>query len=93
MIDLDAVERGLRSGRLCAAALDVLPVEPLDRSHPLLAAWTRGEDWLEGRLIVTPHAAYASEEADRAAVTRPVLSVREVLLGRRPADALPLPGA
>ncbi len=32
--DLDAVERALRSGRLCAAALDVLPKEPLDRGIP-----------------------------------------------------------
>ncbi len=61
--DLDAVERALRSGRLCAAALDVLPKEPLDRAHPLIAAWTRGEDWLEGRLILTPHAAFYTPEA------------------------------
>lgn len=62
-IDLDAVEAALRSGHLCAAALDVLPREPLDRSHPLLAAWSRREDWLEGRLIVTPHAAFYTPES------------------------------
>jgi lactate dehydrogenase-like 2-hydroxyacid dehydrogenase len=63
VVDLDAVERGLRSDRLCAAALDVLPVEPLDRSHPLLAAWTRREAWLEGRLVLTPHAAFYTPES------------------------------
>ena len=63
LVDLDAVEAGLRSGGLCAAGLDVLPVEPLDRSHPLIAAWTRGEDWLEGRLILTPHAAFYTPES------------------------------
>jgi lactate dehydrogenase-like 2-hydroxyacid dehydrogenase len=63
IVDLDAVERALRSGQLCAAALDVLPVEPLDRSHPLLAAWSKGEAWLEGRLIVTPHAAFYTPES------------------------------
>jgi lactate dehydrogenase-like 2-hydroxyacid dehydrogenase len=63
VVDLDAVERSLRSGRLCAAALDVLPREPLDRTHPLLAAWSRGEDWLEGRLILTPHAAFYTPES------------------------------
>jgi lactate dehydrogenase-like 2-hydroxyacid dehydrogenase len=63
VVDLDAVERGLRSGQLCAAALDVLPVEPLERSHPLIAAWTRQEPWLEGRLIITPHAAFYTPES------------------------------
>ncbi len=57
------MERALRSGRLCAAGLDVLPQEPLDRAHPLLAAWTKGEAWLEGRLILTPHAAFYTPES------------------------------
>ncbi|CAH1654634.1 MULTISPECIES: C-terminal binding protein [unclassified Chelatococcus] len=63
IVDLDAVERGLRSDRLCAAALDVLPREPLDRRHPLIAAWTAAEPWLEGRLILTPHAAFYTPES------------------------------
>ena len=62
-VDIDAVERGLRSERLLAAALDVLPVEPLDRSHPLFAAWSREEPWLEGRLVLTPHAAFYTPES------------------------------
>lgn len=62
-MDLDAVERGLRSGRLGAAALDVLPNEPFDPSHPLLAAWRAGEPWLEGRLLLTPHAAFYTPES------------------------------
>lgn len=62
-VDLDAIERGLRSEKLGAAALDVLPVEPLDRSHPLIAAWSREEPWLEGRLVLTPHAAFYTPES------------------------------
>ena len=65
VIDLDAVEGGLRSGRLSAAALDVLPEEPLDRRHPLLTAWTAGEAWLEGRLLITPHAAFFTPQSLR----------------------------
>lgn len=63
IVDLDAVERGLRSGHLAAAGLDVLPKEPADRSHPLIAAWVRAEDWLAGRLILTPHAAFYTPES------------------------------
>lgn len=65
VINLDAVEGGLRSGQLSAAGLDVLPEEPLDRSHPLIAAWTARESWLEGRLLITPHAAFFTPQSLR----------------------------
>ena len=65
LVDLDAVADALADGHLCAAGLDVLPVEPLDRSHPLIAAWTRRDPSLEGRLILTPHAAFYSPESLR----------------------------
>lgn len=63
IVDLDAVEAGLRDGRLSGVALDVLPHEPLDRRHPLLTAWTAREQWLEGRLLITPHAAFYTPES------------------------------
>ena len=58
MTDLDAIERALRAGMLAGAALDVLPDEPLDYDHPLIAAWAAGEKWLDGRMVITPHAAF-----------------------------------
>ena len=60
--DLDGIQSGLEQGWLGAVGLDVLPVEPLDYAHPLLAAWERGEEWLDGRIIVTPHAAFYSPD-------------------------------
>lgn len=71
VLDLDAVEAALRSGHLRAAGLDVLPDEPPDFSHPLLAAWQRRDAWLDDRLIVTPHAAFHSPEsiADKRRLT------------------------
>jgi len=59
-MDLDAVEAALRDGRLGGAALDVLPKEPIDYTHPLIAAFEASEDWLDGRLLITPHAAFYS---------------------------------
>jgi lactate dehydrogenase-like 2-hydroxyacid dehydrogenase len=61
--DLDAIERGLRSGRIGAAGLDVLPQEPPDQAHPLIKAWRAKEPWLEGRLVITPHAAFFTPES------------------------------
>ena len=63
LIDLDALHEAMRSGRLAGAGLDVLPTEPPPPAHPLLAAYLARETWLEGRLIVTPHAAFFSPEA------------------------------
>ncbi|VBT33834.1 dehydrogenase, D-3- phosphoglycerate dehydrogenase-like [Burkholderia pseudomallei] len=63
VVDLNALEDGLRSGRIGAAGLDVTPIEPPDRSHPLVKAWIDREPWLEGRLLVTPHAAFFSPES------------------------------
>ena len=58
--DLDAIYDGLKSGQIHAAGIDVLPDEPMQRTHKLLREWTAGAAWLEGRVIVTPHAAFFS---------------------------------
>jgi len=63
LVDLDALHAVLKSGRLGGAGLDVLPEEPAKPDHPLLAAYVARADWLRGRLIVTPHAAFFSPEA------------------------------
>ncbi|MGH2994810.1 MAG: C-terminal binding protein [Gaiellaceae bacterium] len=82
LIDLDALLAALESGHLGGAALDVLPVEPPTPEHPPPRA---------PRLIVNPHVAWYSAEAEEAAYRRPVLSVRAVLEGREPDGAVNRP--
>jgi D-3-phosphoglycerate dehydrogenase len=82
LVDLDALLRALESGRLGGAALDVLPAEPPSRDHPAPEA---------PRLVITPHAAWYSAQAEEAAYRRPVLSVRAVLEGREPEGAVNSP--
>lgn len=60
IVDLGALETAMRQGKVLGAGLDVLPSEPGDLDHPLIAAWRRGEDWIRGRMVVTPHAAFYS---------------------------------
>ena len=82
LVDLDALRRELDSGRLGGAALDVIPVEPPTLEHPA-PVWPR--------LVVTPHVAWYSKEAEEACYTRAVLSVRAVLEGRAPDGAVNSP--
>lgn len=81
IVDLDAVHEALRDGPLGGAALDVLPREPADPEHPLIAAWRAREPWLEGRLTLTPHAAFYSpaafEDLRRKSVEVAVAYLRE----------------
>ncbi len=63
IVDLDALADALASGRVAGAGLDVLPREPADPGHPLIAAWRAREAWLDGRLVLTPHAAFYSPAA------------------------------
>lgn len=60
LVDLEALYDGLKEGPLAGAALDVMPEEPPDSTHPLVRAWQNDEPWLTGRLIITPHAAFYS---------------------------------
>src|SRR3546814_16088115 len=61
VVDVDALYEALKAGRPAAAALDVLPVEPADKAHPLVRAYAAREAWLVGRLHLTPHAAFYTE--------------------------------
>ncbi len=63
-IDLDALEAALRSGHIAGAGLDVLPIEPpVDPIPELLRAYRAKEDWLTGRLVITPHSAFHTPES------------------------------
>jgi lactate dehydrogenase-like 2-hydroxyacid dehydrogenase len=58
--DTAALVEGLKSGKLGAVALDVLPKEPATPADPLVAAWQANEPWIRGRVLLTPHAAFYS---------------------------------
>ncbi len=60
IVDTSAVLDGLKSGQLGGVGLDVLPKEPLDLADPFIAAWHANEDWIKGRVLLSPHAAFYS---------------------------------
>lgn len=79
--DLDAVYDGIKSEKIAAAGLDVLPDEPPNLASPLIRAWRTEEPWIQGRLILSPHAAFYSaasfEDMRRKAMETAMLYLRE----------------
>jgi phosphoglycerate dehydrogenase-like enzyme len=88
VVDLDALERALRAGRVQAAALDVLPQEPPDPEQPLLRAWRAGEEWVRWRLIVTPHAAFYNEASFAEIRRKAAQEALRVLQGQPPRNCV-----
>jgi phosphoglycerate dehydrogenase-like enzyme len=67
IVDLEALRKALHENRIQCAALDVLPVEPPSENEPLIRDYMAQPEWLRGRLLLTPHAAWNSPESRRDA--------------------------
>ena len=83
VVDLDDVERCLREDIIAGVGLDVVPNEPIPVEgpiHPLLEAYRRHEDWLSGRMVVTPHSAYYSPESLFDIRVKTAETMRDVLI-------------
>ena len=65
IVDVDALYDAMKSDRVLAAGLDVLPEEPAKMDRPLLEAWGANEEWMKHRLVVTPHSAFYTPESVR----------------------------
>jgi D-3-phosphoglycerate dehydrogenase / 2-oxoglutarate reductase len=79
LIDTAALRYAVGNGRIAGAALDVFDPEPPDLTDPLY----RNE-----RVIVTPHAAFVSEESLRDLRTRVARQIGDALEGSRPANVV-----
>jgi D-3-phosphoglycerate dehydrogenase len=75
VIDENALIDALQHGRIAGAALDVLEEEPIRPDHPFL-----GMD----NVILTPHIAWYSEEAEAELRTKCARNVLDVLQGGKP---------
>jgi phosphoglycerate dehydrogenase-like enzyme len=84
IVDIDALADALKSGHLAGVGLDVVPVEPPVEPVPeLIRAYRAREPWAEGRLIITPHAAFFSPEAWEDIRVKSAETMRAALLGPR----------
>ena len=79
VVDTAAVAAALTAGALWGAGIDVFEEEPLPADDPLVKA---------PHALLTPHAAYWSEEAGLELRTRMTQNAIDVVLGREPHDCL-----
>ena len=79
IVDTDALVRALDAGRIAGCALDTTDPEPLPDPHPL-----RGRD----NVILTPHAAWYSEQAMVGLQAGAPQEVRRVLSGEWPVNVV-----
>ena len=82
VLQLDAVERGLKEGVLAGIALDVLSEEPIreDNVHPLIKAYREKEEWLQGRMVLTCHTAFYSPQSFVDIRVKSAETMRDVLI-------------
>lgn len=74
LVDSRALADALADGQIAAAAIDVLPKEPPIDSDPLL-------DYRGDNLIITPHIAWATDEARQNAIDELAANTRAFLEG------------
>ena len=74
LVDEAALSAALRAGRLCGAALDVLSQEPPPATHPLLALDLPN-------LIITPHMAWASRQAQQKLADEVIANIAAFVRG------------
>ena len=79
IVDTDALVRALDARAIAGCALDVLDPEPLPDPHPL-----RGRE----NVIITPHAAWYSEQAMAGLQAGAPSEVRRVLSGQWPVNVV-----
>ncbi len=75
LVDSAALAAALESGSIAGAAIDVLPQEPPADGDPLL-------DYDGDNLIVTPHVAWASNEARQNAIDELEANTRAFIAGK-----------
>src|SRR5213075_917221 len=89
IVDVDALADLLKRGHIAAAGLDVLPVEPPVEPIPeLLRAYRAREPGLEGRLVITPHAAWFTPESEHDTRVKSAETMRAALLINRPQNVI-----
>ena len=81
--NLDIIMDGLKSNKLAAVGLDVLPIEPPQEKESLIKAWMDPNDPLSNRIIINPHSAYYSSSSIKEMRSKAAQNMLYSLRGER----------
>ena len=84
IIDFNALYKALKEDKIRCAGLDVLEEEPIDYSHPLIKSWKLRESWIDGRLVITPHAAFYNNQSFEEMELKAVEELKRIVKGKKP---------
>ena len=84
IFNIDDLYDALKSNIIKAVGTDVLPIEPPEKTHPLIKAWRNDKKWLSGRLLITPHSAFYNRESFIEMREKAALEAKRVLEGFEP---------
>jgi len=90
VVDTKALADALNDGRLAGAGIDVLPQEPPSPDDALVKAWRDPNHPAHERLILTPHAAFYTEEGLDDMRRKGCENVLRVLRGDAPRNVVNL---
>jgi len=82
VVDTSAVPDAIASGQLAGAGIDVLVEEPPAPDDPLIAAWRDPDHPAHHRVLITPHAAFYSEQGLMDLRVKGAEACRRALLGQ-----------
>lgn len=82
VVDPEAILYGLESRKLLGAGIDVLEFEPPSDDHPLIQAWRNPNHPAHDRLMITPHAAFYSQQGLEEMRSKGSINIRRLLTGQ-----------
>src|SRR5262249_62354776 len=89
ILDRDALAPLMREEHISGAGRAVLPQEPPVEPIPeILRAYRAREEWLEGRLVVTPHSAWLTPESWHDTRLKSAETMRAALLTNKPQNVI-----
>lgn len=83
LVDVDALYDAMKSGQIGGAGLDVLSEEPINMNRQLVSAWHQQEEWINDRLLITPHSAFYTPQSLFDMRTKGITVAKKYLLHGR----------
>tara|TARA_B100001113_G_scaffold343144_1_gene330136 strand:+ start:1676 stop:2662 length:987 start_codon:yes stop_codon:yes gene_type:complete len=84
VISLDSLYRAMKIGKVSKIGLDVLEEEPINLNHPIFKSVSNSDDWVRGRVIITPHCAFYCNESFIEMREKAAFEAKRVLIGDSP---------